>query len=334
MTVMYHNSDADLGLLMDRTIAIIGYGNMGRAMALNLRDSAFPVLVGNPSDEYAEQAYRDGFEVTSIADAAARADTILLLLPDEVASQAYVQHIAPHLAPDNVLMFASGYNIAFGFIEPPPFIDVVLIAPQAVGQHVRESYINGDGFTSFVAVGQDASGDAWARVLALAKALGALQKSAVELTFQQEAELDLFAQQALLPALHAALQTALDVLNREGFPPEAVMLSQYLSGELGYIVSKWAENGIPASLDMHHRTAQYGILSRIERFKEIKLKRQMESALDTIRSGDFAQEWAADYADGYPRLHTLRRQLDALSIWQNERATLERMRDDETGDER
>ncbi len=334
MTVMYHNSDANLGLLMDRTIAILGYGNMGRAMALNLRDSAFPVLVGNPSDSYAEQAYRDGFEVMSIAEAAARADIILMLLPDEIGPQIYVQDIAPNLRPDDVLIFASGYNVAFGFIEPPPFVDVVLIAPLAVGQHVRESYISGDGFASFVAVGQDASGEAWARVLAVAKAIGALHKGAVELTFQQEAELDLFAQQALLPALHAALQTALEVLNHEGFPPEAAMLSQYLSGELGYVVSKWAENGVPASLDMHHPTAQYGILSRIERFKEIKLKRQMESTLDTIRSGDFAQEWAADFADGYPRLHALRRQLTSLPIWQYERATLERMRDDNGEDER
>lgn len=330
MAVIYRDADANLGLLMDKTIGVLGYGNMGRAMALNLRDSAFPVLVGNSSDDYAERAYRDGFEVTSIADATARADIILLLLPDEITPQIYVQDIAPHLQPDNLLAFASGYTITFGFVEPPPFVDVVLIAPQTTGYRVRESYTEGTGFASFVAVEQDASGDAWARVLSIGKAIGALHKGAVELTFQQETELDLFAQQALLPALHSALQTALEVLNREGFPPEAIALSQYLSGELGYIASRWSEEGIPASLDMHSRTAQFGLLSRIDRFKEVKLKRQMESALDMIRSGDFAQEWASDYADGYPRLQALRRQLEALSIWDHERETLEQLHDGES----
>jgi ketol-acid reductoisomerase len=210
---------------------------------------------------------------------------------------------------------------------------VVLVAPQAVGQAVREGYVEGRGFPSFVAVGQDASGEAWARVLAVAKALGALHRGAVELTFQQEAELDLFAQQALMPALHSVLQTAVDVLNREGFPPEAIFTSLYLSGELGYIISKWAEMGVLASMQMHSRTSQYGTLSRIERFKEVKLKRQMESVLDSIRRGDFAQEWASEYADGYPRLEALRRQLENLSVWQHEQEALSMLKsEDETPD--
>jgi ketol-acid reductoisomerase len=330
MAVMYHDSDADLSLLMDKTIAVLGYGNMGRAMALNLRDSAFPVLIGNQQDHYAEQAYRDGFEVTSIPNAISRADVILVLLPDELLAQLYVQQISPGLQPGNVLVVASGYNITFGFIEPPAFVDVVMIAPQAIGKRVRESYVLGSGFPSFVAVEQDASGAAWARVLAVAKALGALRRGALEITFQQETALDLFNQQALLPALHSALQTALEVLYQEGFPPEAIMLSQYLSGELGYIIAQWAEQGMIASLDQHNRTAQYGTLSRTERFKEVKLRRQMESVLDSIRSGAFAQEWAADYADGYPRLRALRQRLEQHPIWQHEQTTLAQMRDDDS----
>lgn len=325
MAIVYHEADANLGLLIDKTIAVLGYGNMGRPMALNLRDSAFPVLIGNLPDRYAEQAYRDGFEVLAIADAAARADVLLVLLPDEIAAQIYVQDIGPGLRPGDTMMFASGYNVAFGFIEPPPFVDVVLVAPQAIGPHVRESYVNGTGFASFVAVEQDASGAAWARVLAIAKALGALRRGAIELTFRQEAELDLFTQQTVLPALHAILQTALEVLGREGFPTESVLLSQYLSGELGYLISRWAELGVPAALELHPRTTQYGTLSRIEQFKELKLKRQMEAVLDTIRSGAFAQEWAADYADGYPRLEALRRRLQNLPIWRGERELLARL---------
>jgi len=322
MTVVYRDADADLGLLMDKQIAVLGYGNLGRPFALNLRDNAFPVLIGNPGDAYAEMAYRDGFEVASVAEAARRSDLILVLLPDEIATQVYLQEIAPGLKPDKTLVFASGYPIAFGFIEPPPFVDVVLVAPQAIGQAVRDAYVDGKGYPSLVAVEQDASGQAWPRVLAVAKALGALRRGAVELTFQQEAELDLFAQQALMPALHSVLQTALEVLSREGFPPEAVFTSLYLSGELGYILSQWAEKGILATLDMHARTAQYGTLSRIERFKEVKLKRQMETVFDSIRRGDFAQEWAAEYSDGYPRLKALRQQLESLSVWQHEKDTL------------
>jgi ketol-acid reductoisomerase len=333
MGMVYHESDANLGLLMDKKIAVLGFGNLGRSFALNLRDSAFPVLIGNQTDEYAEQAYRDGFEVTSIADAAARSDLMIILLPDEIAAQVYLHDIAPSLKADDTLVFASGYNIAFGFIEPPPFVDVVLVAPQAVGQAVREGYVEGQGFPSFVAVGQDASGSAWARVLAVAKALGALHRSAAELTFQQEAELDLFTQQALMPALHGVLQTAIDVLTREGFPPEAVFTSLYLSGELGYIITKWAEVGVLRSLHMHSRTSQYGTLSRIERFKEVKLKRQMETILDAIRRGDFAQEWASEYADGYPRLNALRHRLENLSIWQQEQETRDFLKnEDETSE--
>jgi ketol-acid reductoisomerase len=329
MAMIYRDSDANLGLLMDKKIAVLGYGNMGRPFALNLRDSAFPILIGNRSDTYAEQAYRDGFEVASIAEATARSNLILVMLPDEVAPIVFLEDIAPHLQPNDTLVFASGFNVAFGFIEPPAFVDVVLVAPQAVGSAAREGYIEGHGFPSFVAVGQDASGEAWSRVLATAKALGALHRGAVELTFQQEAELDLFAQQALLPAFHSALQTATEVLNREGFPPEAVAMSLYLSGELGYIISKWAETGVLSSLQMHSQTSQYGTISRIERFREVKLRRQMEAVLDTIRRGDFAQEWAAEYADGYPRLHDLRHRLGQNPIWQYERDVLAIMQGDQ-----
>lgn len=322
MAVVYHNSDANLGLITDRTPAILGYGNLGRAFALNLRDSAFPVLVGNQDDEYAQHAYRDGFETLSISEAAQRADLLLITLPDEIAPQIYLETIAPQLKPDTCLIFASGYNVAFGFIEPPPFVDTVLIAPQTVGEAVRQSYVDGSGFASFVAVAQDASGQAWGTVLAVAKALGALQRGGIELSFQQEAELDLFTHQALMPAIHAIVQTAIEVLNREGFPPEAILTALYLSGELGYITRRWSEAGIVPSMDIHALTRRYGTLSRIERFKEVKLTQQMQIILDAIRDGRFAQEWAAEFADGYPRYTALHDRLKALPTWQTEQELL------------
>ncbi len=329
MAVIYHDSDANLGLLMDRTIAVLGYGNMGRSIALNLRDSAFPVLIGNRDDEYAAQAYREGFEVVSLLEAARRADLLFLMVSDELAPQVYLESVAPGLKRGDTLIFASGYNIAFGLIEPPPFVDVVLVAPQTTGEGVREGYVAGTGYPSFVAVAQDASGQAWARVLAVAKALGALHRGAIELTFQQEAELDLFSQQALLPALHSVLQTAIEVLSREGFPPEAVYSSLYLSGELGFIISQWATRGILPSMRAHSLTSQYGTLSRLERFKEVKLTRRMESVLASIRRGDFAQEWADEYADGYPRLRALRRRWEEMDIWKEEQAVLAALRRNE-----
>ena len=266
------------------------------ARSLNLRDSA-SLIIGNRDDEYAAQAYNDGFEVLRLDEAAQRADMLFYMVPDELAPQIYLTQIAPGLKRGDTLVFASGYNIAFGLIEPPPFVDVVLVAPQSTAEGVREGYVAGTGFPSFVAVAQDASGQAWPRVLAAAKALGALHQGAIELTFQQEAELDLFSQQAVLPALHSVLQTAIEVLNREGFPREAIYQSLYLSGELGYIVSKWAERGILASMQAHSLTStgSRGLRSRM------KLTRQMEGVLDNIRR-DFAQEWADEYADGYPRL--------------------------------
>lgn len=177
-----------------------------------------------------------------------------------------------------------------------------------------------------MSVAQDASGEAWPRTLALAKALGALRQGAVELTFQQEAELDLFAHQAVLPALLAILQTAVEVLNREGFPPEAVSMSLYLSGELGDILARWGEQGVLPTLEQHSRTAEYGMLSRLERFREVKHHRQMETILDAIRRGAFAQEWAAEFADGYPRLEALRHQIAESVTARQEEHTLHALR--------
>ncbi|NIN70096.1 MAG: NAD(P)-binding domain-containing protein, partial [Anaerolineae bacterium] len=147
---VYHDQDANLGLLEGRTIAVIGYGNQGRAQALNLRDSGQDVLVGNRDDEYAVQAREDGFAVLSIEEAVAQADIVVLLIPDEVAPEVFETEIAIHLEEGNVLVFASGYNIAFDFIVPPRFVDVVLVAPRMIGAGVRDLYLAGTGFPSFI----------------------------------------------------------------------------------------------------------------------------------------------------------------------------------------
>jgi ketol-acid reductoisomerase len=323
MAVLFHQDDADDTALDGCQLAVIGYGNLGRPFALNLRDSGIKLIVGNIEDESAAQARADGFEVLGIADAASQADVKLMLMPDEAVPEVYLQYISPTLRPGHTLVFASGYNIAFGFIEPPPFVDVLMLAPRAIGTGVREGYTTGKGFLSYVAVGQDSTGKAWSRLLALALYAGSLRAGALELTFRQEAELDLFVQQALLPALQTLMLTAADLLVKEGYPSDAALLDLYMSGELAYTLNKAAEIGLHDTLKLYSLTGQYGILSRIERFHEPKLRRQMEIALEEIRGGKFAQEWAAEYANGYPRLEALRRKRSSMGLWALEQEVIE-----------
>jgi ketol-acid reductoisomerase len=323
MTVLYTESDADLTALKQRSLAVIGYGDLGRPVALNLRDSGLSLVVGEANEVRAAQARADGFEVLYPAEAANTADTKLLMLPDEVLAEAYLAHVSPGLRSGDMLVFASGYTIAFGFIEPPPFVDAVLMAPRTISADLRESYLSGRGFLSFVAVEQDSSGQAWPRLLALARAIGALRAGALELTFQQQAELDLFMEQALLPALQNLIFVAADILIKEGYPPEAAILDLYGSGELGNTLNKLSRLGIVQTFKLYSLTGQYGMLSRSERFQDTKLRRQIELVLEEIRSGKFAQEWAAEYQNGYPRLESLRNKRGAMALWELEQRALD-----------
>jgi ketol-acid reductoisomerase len=221
MTIIYHEQDGDLNRLAGKTVGLIGYGNLGRPVALNLRDGGVPVVVGIRSDEANPAAAEDGFPTLMIETLAGQSDIILLLLPDEVMPRVYLEKVSPYLRRGHTLVFGSAYNVAFGYIEPPPFVDVGLIAPRTFGAAVRERYEAGAGPYSFVAVGQDASGQTWQTVLALAKAMGLLRAGAIEVSIEQEAELDLFFQQAILPAFHHIIITAAHLLMRMGYPPEA-----------------------------------------------------------------------------------------------------------------
>lgn len=323
MTVVYTEADANPAALDGQVIAVLGYGNVGRSIALNLRDSGQQVVIGNADDEYAAAARTDGFEVLGLADAAVRATVKLLLLPDEIMPEIYLKHISPGLRAGDAMLFTSAYCVAFGYIEPPPFVDVLLLAPRTSGIGIREGYLAGRGFSSFVAVSQEATGKAWDRLLALCAAVGALRGGALEIPFQQEAELDLFVQQTVLPALHNLLTTAADLLIKEGYPPEAVLMDLYGSGELSYMLEKAAQHGLMNSLEFYSQTAQYGILSRIERFIDQNLRRKMETALSEIRDGNFAHEWASEYANGYPRLDAIRRRRSSMALWEAEQQMLE-----------
>jgi ketol-acid reductoisomerase len=191
---------------------------------------------------------------------------------------------------------------------------------------VRDGYLTGLGFPCFVAIAQDGSGRAWDYLLALARAMGALKQGAIEVSFNQEVELDVFSQQVMLPAIHALLLTAFQTLTREGYPAEMVLTELYLSGELGTLLSRAAVSGLANTIENLSLTGQYNLLSRTERFQDAKTQRQMESILDQIRNGLFAQEWAAEYADGYPRLEALRRRFRASGLWRAEGEALEILR--------
>jgi ketol-acid reductoisomerase len=294
MSQIYHDDDADLGVLDDQTIALVGYGNQGRSQALNLRDSGVNVIVGNIPDHASVAAKGDGFSVSGIAEACEEADVVMMLVPDEVMPEVFNTHVAPHLSPGELAVFASGYNIAFNLITPADNLDIALVAPRMIGVGVRETFVSGSGFPSFVGVHQDATGNAKARMLAIAKGIGSTRAGCIEMSMHDEATLDLFTEQAFGPAFGRVLMTAVDVMVEAGYPPEAVLLELYLSGEFAYSFEKMREVGMMKQMDFHSRTSQYGTVTRGARFMELgePIKEKMTEVLDEIRSGSFANEWS------------------------------------------
>jgi ketol-acid reductoisomerase len=318
MTTIYYDADADPHAIEGQTIAVLGYGNQGSAQARNLRDSGLPVIVGNIDDSYRDAALTDGFTVLPIAEAAARAELLFLLTPDEVMPEVYGRDVAPSLRPGMLLDFAHGYNVGFGLIIPPPDIDVVMIAPRMIGAGVRDSYRSGEGFPSFIGVHRDATGHAKARLLALARALGSTRAGCLEMSFVDEATLDLFTEQAFGPAFGRVFMAAIDTLVSAGYPPEAVLLELYLSGELAYSFEKIRQVGMMRQMDFHSHTSQYGSLTRSARFADIDLESRMGAVLREIQDGTFAREWSGagpEAAEMLARVKAVRDQLP-LTGWE------------------
>jgi ketol-acid reductoisomerase len=320
MPTFYYDEDADPTAIRGETVAILGFGNQGNAQACNLRDSGVDVIVGNIEDEYREQAIAAGFEVMPIADAAARADILFLLTPDEVMSEVYEKDVAPHLVEGNLLDFAHGYNVGFDLIVPPPTVDVVFIAPRMIGAGVRDSYLSGEGFASFVGVHQDATGKAKERMLALAQAVGSLRAGCLEMTMKQEATLDLFTEQAFGPAFGSVFQSAVEVLVEAGYPPEAILMELMLSGEMAYSMLKTREIGSLAQHELHSHTSQYGTLSRSQRYNDVKplLQEQMKRTVEEIESGAFAKEWSENRDEKLAMLQQVReiRKDHSMTKWE------------------
>ncbi|MFX0103296.1 MAG: NAD(P)-binding domain-containing protein [Candidatus Hodarchaeota archaeon] len=290
-TKVYLEGDGNLDVLKGKTITFIGYGNQGRAQALNLRDSGVNVIIGNKDDEYKARAEKDGFETFSIAGAVKKADATFLLIPDEVMKEVFESQVRENLKEKSAVVFASGYNIAFGLMEPPSNVDVLLIAPRMIGVGVRETFLSGEGYFSFIHVHQDASGSATEVLLALSKGVGTLIKGAIDTTFKQEAVLDLFNEQGFGPAFGRVLLSSIYTLVDAGYPAEAVLVEMYMSGEMSYTYQKMANIGLVKQTNFHSHTSQYGAMSRGIKFMNLPLKKIMKGILEHIESGGFAREW-------------------------------------------
>jgi ketol-acid reductoisomerase len=282
----YREAHADPDGLSGQSVAVVGYGNLGRSMALNLRDSGLPVTVGNADDPYRASAKADGFQVSGIADAVATADLVYVLIPDEVIPEVFREQVAPGLRSGACVCFASGYVLAYGLVEPPAGVDVLLLAPRMLGEEVRRSYQDGSGFLSYVSVERDATGKAKARLLGLAAAAGSLKRGALELTATQEALLDLFVEQGFGAYLGVAMQNAFQVGTQAGLPAEAMVVELYMSGEMSRTLQAFAYGGFL-------RTTEIDMPAMQRHFGEI---------LEDIRSGGFARRFQEEQANGYPSL--------------------------------
>ena len=300
MVKVYHDGDADLSVLNGETIAVIGYGNQGRAQALNMRESGLEVIVGNIRDRSFARAQEDGFPAYPIAEAAERGTILFILLPDEVQPKVFESEIRPGLRPRKALVFAHGYNIHYGFLEPPQDVDVLLLAPRMVGRFVRELYERGTGAPVFMYAHQDASGRARERVLALARAIGASRVGAMEITFAEETELDHFTEHFVAPVISRAFILSFEVLTEMGYTPEAVVLELYASGELSEVAKAMAIDGLVKQLPLHSRTSQYGQLTYAERVMPDGEKELIRRIVREIKNGTFAREWQMEQQVGYP----------------------------------
>ena len=285
MSKFYFDADADLSLLQGRTVAILGYGNQGRSQALNLRDSGVKLIVGNIEDEYAANARADGWDLRPIAEAAAAADVKLILTSDDSQPEVYGKWIKSSLKPGDVLSFAHGFNIHFGEIVPPDFVDVVMVAPRMLGDGVRATFVEGRGFASMIAVHQDASKRALDYCLAIAKGIGSTKMGALMSSFEEETLIDLFEEHQ--PALYA-LRTAYEALVEAGCSPEAIILDLYASGES----IKWAEYGRDLGaferMKRASQTAQFGHLVWAQQYfdREAALE-GARKVIGNIKDGSF-----------------------------------------------
>lgn len=301
MGVLY-DSDIDPSVIHGRTVAVMGFGAQGRAHALNLRDSGVDVVVGlRRSSPSRERCREEGLETAVPGEAAAAADVVMLLVPDEAQPALYRETLAPALRPGSVLVFAHGYNVRYGYIEPRDDLDVVMVAPLGIGDQVRERYAAGGGVPALLAVHRDVSGAARALGLAYAAANGHGRAGIIETTFADETETDLFAEQVVLcGGVTHLVRTAFETLTDAGYAQELAYFC--CLHELELITDLMNRRGIAGMRRSISSTAEYGDYTRGPRVIGAASREEMERILEEIRDGRFAVELAAEFRDGAPTL--------------------------------
>ncbi|HSW51914.1 MAG TPA: ketol-acid reductoisomerase [Sulfuricaulis sp.] len=295
---VYYDRDADINLIKSKKVAIIGYGSQGHAHALNLRDSGVSVVVGLPaSSKSRDKAAAAGLEVLGPGEAAARADFIMILVPDHIQADLYQGEIAPQLKPGKTLMFAHGFNVHFGFITPPAGVDVSMVAPKAPGHRVREVFTEGQGVPALVAVQQDASGKALENALAYALGLGSLKAGVIQTTFREETESDLFGEQAVLcGGASELIRAGFETLTEAGYDPEIAYFE--CLHELKLIVDLIYEGGLSYMRYSVSDTAEYGDYTRGPRIINEQTRAEMKKILAEVQSGEFAKAWMDENRGG------------------------------------
>ena len=308
MAEMFYDDDADLSLIQGKKVAVIGYGSQGHAHSLSLRDSGVDVRIGlQPGSKSRAKAEAEGLKVMTPAEAAAEADVVVILAPDQHQRKLYADEIAPNLEAGNTLVFGHGFNIRFGYITPPEDVDVFMVAPKGPGHLVRREYVDGRGVPVLVAVEQDASGDAWPLALSYAKGIGGLRAGGIKTTFTEETETDLFGEQAVLcGGASQLIMYGFETLTEAGYQPEVAYFE--CLHELKLIVDLMYEGGIAKQRWSVSDTAEFGDYVSGPRVIDERVKENMKAVLEDIKNGAFAERFIGDMDNGSPEFTKFREQ--------------------------
>lgn len=303
---VFYDADADSEALKGKTIAILGYGSQGHAHALNLKESGYEVIVGlRPDSSSRAKAEAAGFEVLDVVDAASRGDIVMVLVPDEKQGEVWAAEIRDGIAEGNLLMFGHGFSVHFGEIEPPPGVDVGMVAPKGPGHLVRRQYEEGKGVPCLIAIHQDATGDAHELVLAYACGIGGGRAGIIETTFKDECETDLFGEQSVLCGGATELVRAgFETLVEAGYDPRLAYFETL--HELKLIVDLMYEKGVQGMRYSISNTAEYGDMTRGSKVIGPEVREAMKQVLADIQSGEFAKEWIAENRAGAENFNRLR----------------------------
>ncbi|KQT01377.1 ketol-acid reductoisomerase [Cellulomonas sp. Leaf395] len=306
MAELFYDDDADLSIIANKKVAVVGYGSQGHAHSLNLRDSGVDVTVGlREGSASRAKAENQGLKVASVADAVREADVVVILAPDQVQRIVYRDEIEPNLKDGAALVFGHGFNIRFGYIKPAAGHDVLMVAPKGPGHLVRREYVDGRGVPVIVAVEQDASGSAWDLALSYAKAIGGLRAAGIKTTFTEETETDLFGEQAVLcGGVSQLIQYGFETLTEAGYQPEVAYFE--VLHELKLIVDLIFEGGITKQRWSVSDTAEYGDYVSGPRVITPDVKANMQAVLADIQNGAFAERFINDQDAGAPEFKELR----------------------------